>query len=450
MHDTQLGAARRTTRSRRRVTFTTIKVTAVVNYFWYQMTTRDETTVPDGRPLAGVRVLDLTRVLSGPHCARMLSDLGAEVIKIEPPDGDLTRFAFPRVGSMSTYFAQQNVGKKNVSMDMKRPEAADILRRLVEVSDVLVENYRSGVMDRFGLGYDRLSAVNPRLVYASITGYGATGPWRHRRAYASVVHAETGFTGIQAGARRDHPVNDPHSHADVYTGMETAAAILAALYQRERTGRGQRIDVSMAQTMLYVNEHTQNELWERDVPADQIRSFQPGDYPILRAADGRDVIVSGHPAERGTFNLFVKAMGRPSMEDDPRYADVGSRLAHIGDLLGDIREWAAGVPTAEDLEAAFDEAGLAMGVLRSMDEIAGTDWAHERGAIIDIDDRSGGTFRIPNSPWRFSDSDTTTKGSARFRGEDNATVLGELLGLDDHEVSRLTAEGVLSIRLPRG
>ena len=129
------------------------------------------TTQPAGvRPLAGVRVLDFTRVLSGPHCGRMLSDLGAEVIKIEPPEGDLTRFAFPRVGSMSTYFAQQNIGKLNMSMNLKKPEAIELVKRLVAQSDVLIENYRGGVMDSLGLGYDTLSEINPRLIYASITG----------------------------------------------------------------------------------------------------------------------------------------------------------------------------------------------------------------------------------------------------------------------------------------
>ncbi|MFM7757081.1 MAG: CaiB/BaiF CoA transferase family protein, partial [Actinomycetota bacterium] len=206
-------------------------------------------------PLQGIRVLDLTRVLAGPHCGRMLCDLGAEVLKIEPPDGDLTRFSSPRVGSLATYFIQQNAGKKCLSIDLSTPEGAEILKKLVEVSDVLVENYRAGVMDRLGLGYDELSKRQPQLVYASISGYGADGPWVHRRAYATVIGAESGLTRMQGDARGGHYGNDPWSHADTYTALETTSAILAALYQRERTGRGDRIDVSMAETMLYVNEH---------------------------------------------------------------------------------------------------------------------------------------------------------------------------------------------------
>jgi crotonobetainyl-CoA:carnitine CoA-transferase CaiB-like acyl-CoA transferase len=379
----------------------------------------------------------------------MLSDLGAEVIKVEPPEGDLTRFAFPRVGSMSTYFAQQNIGKKNISMDLKKPEAVELIKKLVSECDVLVENYRGGVMDKLGLGYSVLSEVNPRLIYAAISGYGNTGPWSHRRAYATVVNAETGMTGLQARARGGQATNDPHSHADVYTGMETAAAVLAALYQREQTNVGQYIDVSMAQTMLYVNEHVQNELFEHDVPADQIRSFQPGDYPILQTGDGTYVVVSGHPAERGTFDLFVNAMKRPSMLEDKRFTDVATRLQNLDALANELRDWARSIQTAQEIEDVMAEAGLAMGVVRTMSELADTDWAEDRNAIIDADDRSGSTFRVPNAPWVFSGSDVSTRGIPKFRGEDNSSVLQQLAGVSPEEVEQLTASGVLSIRLPK-
>ena len=401
------------------------------------------------RPLDGIRVLDFTRVLSGPHCTRMLSDLGADVIKVEPPEGDLTRFAFPRVGSMSTYFAQQNIGKRNISMDLKNPEAVELVKALVATCDVVVENYRGGVMEKLGVGWTALSEVNPALIYAAISGYGNTGPWSHRRAYATVVNAETGMTGLQARARGGDATNDPHSHADVYTGMECAAAVLAALFQRERTGHGQYIDVSMAQTMLYVNEHVQNELFERDVPSDQIRSFQPGDYPILQTGDGTHVVVSGHPAERGTFDLFVSAMKRPELLHDPRFSDVAVRLQNLDALRDIIREWALTIQTAQEIEDVMAEVGLAMGVMRTMPEIADTDWARERHVFVNADDRSGSTFRVPNSPWVFSGSDTSTQGLSKFRGEDNEEVLTSMIGLTRQQVEDLTSRGVLSIRLPR-
>jgi crotonobetainyl-CoA:carnitine CoA-transferase CaiB-like acyl-CoA transferase len=350
---------------------------------------------------------------------------------------------------MSTYFAQQNVGKQNISMDLKHPEAIELVKKIVEHCDVLVENFRGGVMDKLGLGYEVLSAINPRLVYASISGYGNTGPWKSRRAYATVVNAETGMTGLQARARGGVATNDPHSHADVYTGMEAAAGILAALFQRTSTGAGQHIDISMAQTMLYVNEHVHNELFEDEVSANVIRSFQPGDYPILQTGDGTYVVVSGHPAERGTFDLFVTAMKKPELLQDQRFVDMETRLKHLEELVQEIRQWARSVRTAQEIEDVMAQSGLAMGVMRTMKDIADTDWARERNVIVEVDDRSGATFRVPNSPWVFSASDTSTRGATKFRGEDNVVVLGELAGLTPDEVMRLTQAGVLSQRVPR-
>jgi CoA:oxalate CoA-transferase len=400
------------------------------------------------RPLEGIRVVDFTRVLSGPHATRMLADLGAEVIKVEPPAGDLTRFTNPRVGSMATYFVQQNVGKHNVSLDLTRPEAVDLLLRLIAASDVVVENFRPGVMDRLGLGWSRLAEVNPRLVYASISGYGATGPWVHRRAYAPVVGAETGITRSQGDARGGSYANDPHSHADLYASLECASAVLAALFQRERTGRGDWIDISMAQTMLYVNEHLHDMLWDGPVDPGRIRSFRPGDYPVLTTADGTTVIVSGHPAERGTFERYVTAMGRRDLLDDPRFADADARLAHLDEIHEMLRELAAGVPDAATLEEMLAAHELAMGVLRTAREITETDWASDREAVVEVPDRSGGTVKVPNSPWRFAGSDTSLRGEPRFRGEDNRTVFGDVLGLDDAELDALESAGILSSRVP--
>jgi len=412
-----------------------------------------EAESPQSGPLHDIRVLDLTRVLSGPHAARMLCDLGADVIKVEPPAGDLTRFSNPRVGGLASYFIQQNVGKRNVSLDMSKPEGVALLLDLVGHCDVLLENFRPGVMDRMGLGYEAAAAINPRIIYASLNGYGSTGPWRHRRAYATVIGAESGFTKAQCDAHPDRDghvdyVNDTHSHADVYTGMEMTCAVLAALHQRERTGRGQRIEVSMAQTMLYVNEHAHDHLWDGEVSENWIRSFRPGDYPVLIAANGETVIVSGHLAERGTFDRFVAAMGAPQLLDDPRFASIRSRLDHLDDLNDILREWAAQQPDAATIEAVLDGHELAMGVLRSVRDIGASEWAAERNAIVAVPDRNGGVVRIPNSPWTFSDARTGVSGEPRYRGEDNEAVLREVLGLDEPAIASIRESGVLSSRLP--
>ena len=400
------------------------------------------------RPLEGVRVLDFTRVLSGPHATRMLADLGAEVIKVEPPMGDLTRFATPRINSQSSYFTQQNVGKKNISLDMTKPEAVEILKLLVARCDVVIENFRPGVMKKMGLDYEALRSSNPRLIYTSISGYGATGPWVTRRAYAPVVNAETGITKFQGDVRGGQYANDPHSHGDVYTALEASAAILAALYQREHTQCGQYIDVSMAETMLYVNEHAHNHLWDDDVPEGTIRSFQPADYPVLTVADGSMVVVSGHPAEKGTFDFFVGAMEKPELLHDERFKDIAHRLQHFNELMSIMLEWAKTVPTADEIEARLAKNQLACGRLRSVRELAETDWAESRGAIVDIDNRGTGTLRIPNSPWHFSGSDTSTRGVAQYRGEDNHDVFSNIVGLDDETIANYERENILLSRGP--
>ncbi|MFZ9924780.1 MAG: CaiB/BaiF CoA transferase family protein [Ilumatobacteraceae bacterium] len=400
------------------------------------------------RPLEALRVLDFTRVLAGPHAARMLCDLGAEVIKIEPPEGDLTRFGQPRLNSLATYFIQQNVGKSNISLDFTHPRAVDIARRLADISDVVIENFRPGVMERLGLGYEELSARNPRLVYASISGYGATGPWVDRRAYAPVVNAETGLTKHQGDVRDGDYANDPFSHGDVYTGMEAAAGILAALLQRERTGRGQFLDISMAETLLYVNEHAHDQLWEGEVPADWIRSFQPADYPVLTTRDGSIVVVSGHPASKTNFGWFCAAMGRGDLEADPRFVDVASRLRHLDELEEILQAWATTVANADEIERIFAEHHLATGRLRSVADVANTDWARQRGVIAEVSDRAGGVVRIPQSPWKFSDADVRIRGVPKYRGEDNAEILRRLLNVDDDTIAQLESDGVISSHQP--
>ncbi len=394
-------------------------------------------------------MLDLTRVLAGPHAARMLCDLGAEVIKVEPPEGDITRTTYPRINSISSYFAQQNAGKRCISIDLDHEDGRELLRRLADQCDVLLENFRPGVMERLGLGYDVLRARNPRLVFASASGYGQTGPWVHRRAYAPVVGAESGFTMAQGDARGGHYANDAHSHADVYTALELGAAVLAALYQRERTGRGDRIDVSMAQTMLYVNEHAHDHLWDGDVPAGVIRSFRPMDYPVLTAANGERVVVSGHPAENKTFDFYMMSIGRQDLITDERFADTAGRLEHLASIFAAMDEWASTMPDAASIEDAMSANRLAVGQLRSVREVCNTDWAEARHAVAEVPDRGDGTIRVPNAPWRFAGSDVRTAGEPQYRGEANRAVLHELLGLDDAELDRLEAAGILTDRIPR-
>jgi crotonobetainyl-CoA:carnitine CoA-transferase CaiB-like acyl-CoA transferase len=376
-------------------------------------------------------------VYSGPFCGRALADLGADVIKVEPPDGDISRFLGARSASMSLYHAQQNSGKRNVSLDLHRPEAREILLKLVETVDVVLENFRPGVLARFGLDYESVSAVNPRVVYASLTGWGQDGPWRDRRAYAVIVHAEAGLTaGIME--RGGDARNDGYSHADVYAGLECAIGILAALHQRERTGRGQHVDVAMASSLLHVNEHVSGELFGA--------SRGPGPK-LYRTKDDKYSTTSADCWAEGVFHLFCRAMDRPDLLTDERFADERTRIRNREQLVAIVEEWVGGFDTATELEAALNEARLPVGVVRSVSELADTDWAAERGAVTDVSDRSGGTIRIPSSPWRFSDADAGVRRDPAWRGEHNREVLREL-GYTDDEIDRLEAD-VLSSRPPK-
>jgi crotonobetainyl-CoA:carnitine CoA-transferase CaiB-like acyl-CoA transferase len=377
-------------------------------------------------------------VYSGPFCGRALADLGADVIKIEPPDGDLSRFLGPKSGSLTRYHAQQNAGKRNISLDLNRPEARDVLLRLAETADIVLENFRPGVMARFGLDYQTVAAVNPTIIYASLTGWGQDGPWRDRRAYAVIVHAEAGLTSgiIDRGGE---PRNDGFSHADVYTGLQCAIGILAALQHRNRTGRGQHIDVAMASAMLSVNEHASNELaGEGKAPGPR----------LYRTRDGRYMTTSSDAWNPGVFELFCKAMDRPDLLTDTRFADDRERSRNREALHDIVAAWVFGFQHATEVEAALSEVRLPVGVVRTIAELADTDWAEQRAALTDVSDRSGGTIRLPSSPWHFSDADAGIRRDPSWRGEHNREVLREA-GLTDAQIDQLEADEVLSNRPPR-
>jgi CoA:oxalate CoA-transferase len=397
------------------------------------------------RPLDGIRVLDLSRVLAGPHCSRLLHDLGADVIKVEPPEGDLTRFATMRKNSLSAYFVQQNVGKRNLSLDLSKPEGVSLIMKLVPHADVLLENFRPGVLDRLGLGYDKVSLANPRIIYASITGYGQEGPWRERPAYAPTVQAEMGWLEVVARGRDEPPFHDPQSHADVYSGVYSAVGILAALQQRERTGRGQRIDTAMAEVLMCATEHIAAEhIGEKKRPA-----HFDDPHPMFRMNDGRYVTVSADFAPRGSFAMWCDALGREDLKEDPRFVDDETRRANRGELHEIIQEWVLTFGSVEALEVELRRARLVMGVVRTLKEASSTEWALQRGAVAAVSDRGDGSFTVPNTPWRFSDATSGVHGEPAYRGEHNREILRELAGLDDETIDRLEAGGVLSSRVPQ-
>jgi crotonobetainyl-CoA:carnitine CoA-transferase CaiB-like acyl-CoA transferase len=379
-------------------------------------------------PLEGIRVVDFSRVLAGPHCGKTLLDLGAQVDKIEPPGGDLSRRAFPGNGSVSGYYAQQNAGKRNLSIDLNVPGTREVVMKLCEQADVIIENFRPGALAAFGLGYATVSAANPRVVYASISGYGQHGPWRSRMAYAPTVQAETGFTATTADhfQRAENMRSDALSHADVYSGLHAAIAILASLSERERTGRGRYIDVAMAAVMLSVNERVHVDLSDEELGEER---------PILGATDGP--FFTGPGGERLaspmslvgslTFPFYLAAMRRADLAGDPRFRTPELRMRNLGALHQIVQDWIFTFRDMRSLDAQLDEAKIASGQVRTLKEFAATEWARDWLAVRRVSDRAGGEIRIPGRPWHFDDE--PADGEEQFvarQGENNAEILAEL------------------------
>src|SRR5919108_2735770 len=280
----------------------------------------------EGKPLVGVRVLDMTRVVSGPLCGRLLADLGAEVVKLEPPDGDATRTVPPYVGGVSPYYAQMNAGKRNVCVDLKAPGAPEAVARMATRCDVFLENFRPGVLARYGLDADSLMAANTSLVYCSITGWGQDGPWADRRSYAPLVHADVGTMELAGRRRQRRPEQEINQHADVHSATLATSAVLAALLQRVATGTGQRLDVALGQSAFYANEWAGVEL---QPPADEFGRFDTWNHFTYRLGDGSYVALIGNPVE--LFPVWAKNLGAPDeVLADERFASAGARRRHAG------------------------------------------------------------------------------------------------------------------------
>lgn len=390
-------------------------------------------------------MLDLSRVLSGPSCGKALADLGADVIKVEPPEGDLTRTAQPRVGGFPVYFAQQNCGKRCISVDVRIDAGRELIADLAAACDVVLENFRPGVLDRLGFGYEAIRARNPKVVYCSITGYGQDGPMAHRRAYAPVMHAELGLMEFSARKLHAEPRQESVSHADLYAGVHATVGILAALLQREHTGEGQHVDVSMAEVMLQATEWTAVEL-ATEPGRELLHLFGSFNAPVLRLGDGTIVHVPGDPVS--SFPAWCVAMGRTDLTEDERFATREARHANRDAMLALFQEFAATFSQFDDFEAALGTARLAVGQMRPLRDVGDAEWARERQALVDVGD-DGEPLLLPRSPFRFSSATAGTSGRPASQGQHNREVLREVLGLTDDTIDTLEADGVLVYRPPR-
>ncbi len=394
-------------------------------------------------PLAGVRVLDLSRVLAGPMCAQALGDLGAEVIKIEHPGrGDDTRDWGLRVGSRNTaYFNSANRNKQSVGVDLQKPEGQRLVRELAAKSDVVIQNFKFGGIAKMGLDYETLKAINPGLVYCSITGYRTDGPEAARPGYDLVVQGEAGLMALN-GEEGQGPLKFGVAAVDMFTGMYSAQAILAALFDRQRTGQGRHVEMALYDCGLMITAYYGMEalLMGNDPPkyGNAHPSIVP--YGVFDAADGPVVITVGNNAQ---FQRFcTEVLERPDLAADERFATNLARSQNRHVLLPELRAELARRPR-ELLLARLTAAGIPCGEVLGLLEALQSPRSTEAGLLAELPNPETGTVQVMAPPYRFDGQRMPVRAAPPLLAQDTERVLGELLGMDAQAIAALRQGGVL-------
>ena len=397
--------------------------------------------MPADQPLKGIRVLDLTRVLAGPYCAMLLGDMGAEVIKVEEPGkGDDTRGWPPFAGGESTYFMSVNRNKHSITLNLKAPEGRDLLKRLVKKSDVLLENFRTGTMEKLGLGYATLAKLNPKLVYCAMSGFGESGPESHRGGYDLIVQAESGvmdLTGFPDGP----PVKVGNSIADLVAGMSGAHGVTLALLARHRTRRGQKVEVAMLDVMaslltyqagMYLNAGRTPARRGNEHP-----SIVP--YEVFKAADS---YLALGVANNSLWERCCAALERPDLVKDPRYATDSARVENRATLVPLLNQ-VLGARPADDWMKRFEAVGVPAGRIRTVPEVCESEHLRARGMLVTLPHPKAGTVKMMGVPIRLHGTPGKAKTAAPVLGGNTDAVLKRVLGLDRGDVQRLRKAGVL-------
>jgi formyl-CoA transferase len=371
-------------------------------------------------PFKGIRVLDLSRIVVGPYCTMVLGDLGAEVIKIEQPGvGDDTRkWGPPFAGGESAYFFSLNRNKKSLTLNLKAEEGREIFKRLVALSDIIVENYRVGTMERMGLGYEVLKGINPRLIYCTISGYGHTGPVRHKAGYDVIVSAEAGLMGI-TGEQDGGPVKVGVAITDITTGLFAQGAIATALYVRERTGRGQRIELSLfeSQVATLINIAS-SYLIAGEIPkrwGTAHASIVP--YQAFKAKDEYILVGVG---SQTFWERFCKMLELEHLINDQRFCDGEQRIKNRKELIEILQ--------ASHWLDKFEEAGLPCGPINTMDKVFSHPQIAARSMVVEVDHPTAGMIKLVGIPVKYSETPGSIELPPPLLGEHNEEILRNLLG----------------------
>jgi crotonobetainyl-CoA:carnitine CoA-transferase CaiB-like acyl-CoA transferase len=393
-------------------------------------------------PLTGTRVIDLSRILAGPYATMALADAGADVVKIEEPGkGDDTRgWGPPFVEGESTYFLSVNRGKRSVTLNLKHEEGRRILRQLLDGADVLVENFRPGTLDRLGFSYDAVRARNPRLVYASVSGYGPDGPWGGKPGYDAIAQGEAGLMSI-TGMPGGPPTRVGASVADVLAGMTAFQGILLALVRRQQTGQGGRVDVSLLESLLApLCYHASAYLLAGEAPArlgNRHPSLAP--YETFEAEDGHVIVGVGNDA---LWRTFCAAAGQPELAADPDFATNALRVRNYDALRARIAPLLRARTVAQWLER-LEGAGVPCGRVRSVAEALDSEQVKARGLLLEVEHPRLGAGRYLGSPIHLSEAGRGSRRPPPLLGQHTQEVLAERLGLGPDDVSALRSQGVV-------
>ncbi|MGB9903616.1 MAG: CaiB/BaiF CoA transferase family protein [Desulfotomaculales bacterium] len=393
-------------------------------------------------PLSGVRVLDLSRVLAGPYCGMVLADLGAEVIKLELPGrGDDARSYGPFVGSESAYFLSLNRNKKSLTLNLKDEKGKAIFLRLVEKFDILLENFRPGTMEKLGLGYDRLAQVNPRLIYAAISGFGHTGPYRLKPAYDVVVQGMGGIMSI-TGHPGGPPTRVGASIGDITAALFAVSGILAALNVRHETGKGQKVDVAMLDCQVAILENAIARYEVTGQVPGRIGNRHPSITPFssVPAADGYLVVAIGNDS---LWARFCRLVGREDLVASPLYRTNKDRTDNWDSLERELEKIFA-ARTVDEWLGLLEAAGIPCGPINTIDRVVSDPQVQAREMVVEVEHPVAGRLKMAGCPIKMS---ATPAGKIRkpapLLGQHSREVLSRYLGLTDEEIELLKKQGVI-------
>lgn len=391
--------------------------------------------------LGGLKILDFTRVYSGPYCTMLLADLGAEVVKVEAVGrGDDTRSFYPIKNGQSGYFTYLNRSKKSITLNLKSAAGRKVALDLARWADVVVENFSAGTIKKLGLGYEDVRAVNPHIIYASISGFGQSGPYSGKAAYDAVAQAMGGMTYL-TGYPDAEPVKVGPAISDAATGVHTAVAILAALHHRTQTGEGQYIDVAMVDTVFSMLENSVPILTMMGENPGRIGNANPGSAPynMYRTKDGSVVIAT---ANDSLFTRLIGAMGQPELMEDPRFCSNPLRKHNEKAIDAIVEDWTQRYATAE-IEAMLDAVGVPVASAKSVEQLVGDPQLNHRGMVIEQEVPGVGPVKFPGNPLKLQNTPPDTSRPAPQLGEHTEDILHEMLNCSDADIHTLREQNAI-------